>query len=39
MRTAATVATVKMILSEQPSLSLRPSRIGKDRKMKSVQIP
>jgi hypothetical protein len=37
--TAATVATVKMILSEQPSLSLRPSRIGKDRKMKSVQIP
>ena len=41
MRTArgATVATVKMILSEQSSLSLRPSRKGKDRKMKSVQIP
>ena len=41
MRTArgATVATVKMILSEQSSLSLRPSRKGMDRKMKSAQIP
>lgn len=33
---AATVATVEMMPSKQ---SLRPSRIGKDRKMKSVQIP
>ena len=36
---AATVATVEMMPSKQPSQSLRPSRIGKDRKMKSVQIP
>ena len=28
-----------MMPSKQPSQSLRPSRIGKDRKMKSVQIP
>ena len=36
---AATVATVEMMPSKQPSQSLRPSRIEKDRKMKSVQIP
>ena len=36
---AATVATVEMMPSKQPSQSLRSSRIGKDRKMKSVQIP
>ena len=36
---AATVATVEMMPSKQPSQSLRPSRKGKDRKMKTVQIP